>query len=252
VLHFAAKSLVGESAVDPATYWDNNVGGSLAVLTAMRDLGIPRLVFSSTAATYGQPEESPIREDVPTRPTNAYGASKLAVDNMITSFSLAHGLAAVSLRYFNVAGAYGRLGERHATETHLIPLALQVAAGTRDVLAVHGDDYPTRDGTCVRDYIHVADLAEAHLLALDHAGAGRHDILNLGNGAGFSVQEVVDTVREVTGRPLPTRVGERRPGDPASLVASSDRAQQELGWTPRRPEVAEMVRDAWALVQAAS
>jgi UDP-glucose 4-epimerase len=249
VLHFAAKSLVGESAVDPEIYWDNNVGGSLAVLVAMRELGIPRLVFSSTAATYGEPEESPIREDFPTRPTNAYGATKLAVDNMITSFAKAHGLAAVSLRYFNVAGAYGGLGERHTTETHLIPLALQVSAGTREQLAIYGDDYPTRDGTCVRDYIHVADLADAHLLALDHATGGRHDILNLGNGAGFSVQEVIDTVREVTGHPVPAAVQDRRPGDPASLVASSDLAQQELGWKPRRPDVAEMVRDAWELVR---
>jgi UDP-glucose 4-epimerase len=249
VLHFAAKSLVGESAANPQIYWDNNVGGSLAVLVAMRDLGIPRLVFSSTAATYGEPEESPIREDVATRPTNAYGATKLAVDNMITSFSTAHGLAAVSLRYFNVAGAYAGLGERHTTETHLIPLALQVAAGTRERLAIYGDDYPTRDGTCVRDYIHVADLADAHLLALAHAGKSRHDVLNLGNGAGFSVQEVIDTVRDVTGHPVPARVEGRRAGDPASLVASSELAQKTLGWQPRRPDVAEMVRDAWELVR---
>jgi len=249
VLHFAAKSLVGESGSDPAVYWDNNVGGSLAVLVAMRDLGIPRLVFSSTAATYGQPEESPIREDVPTAPTNAYGATKLAVDHMITSFASAHGLGAVSLRYFNVAGAYRGLGERHTTETHLIPLALQVASGTRPQLAIYGDDYPTRDGTCIRDYIHVADLADAHLLALDHAAEGRHDILNLGNGTGFSVQQVIDTVREVTGSPVPAQVLCRRPGDPASLVASSELAQKTLGWTPRRPDVAEMVRDAWELVR---
>ena len=255
VLHFAAKSLVGESGTNPEVYWDNNVGGSLAVLVAMRDLGIPRLVFSSTAATYGQPEESPIREDFPTAPTNAYGATKLAVDHMITSFCAAHGLGAVSLRYFNVAGAYAGLGERHTTETHLIPLALQVASGTRERLAVYGDDYPTRDGTCIRDYIHVADLADAHLLALDHAapstdgGGGRHDVFNLGNGNGFSVQEVITTVREVTGHPVPAVVEGRRAGDPASLVASSELAQKTLGWTPRRPDVAEMVRDAWELVR---
>jgi UDP-glucose 4-epimerase len=251
VLHFAAKSLVGESGSNPAVYWDNNVGGSLAVLVAMRDLGISKLVFSSTAATYGQPEESPIREDVPTNPTNAYGATKLAVDHMISSFSAAHGLGAVSLRYFNVAGAYAGLGERHTTETHLIPLALQVASGTRERLAVYGDDYPTRDGTCIRDYLHVADLADAHLLALGHAEPGRHDVLNLGNGNGFSVQEVITTVREVTGHPLPAVVEGRRAGDPASLVASSELAQKTLGWSPRRPDVAEMVRDAWDLVKPA-
>jgi UDP-glucose 4-epimerase len=249
VLHFAAKSLVGESGTNPEVYWDNNVGGSLAVLAAMRDLGIPRLVFSSSAATYGQPEESPIREDFPTAPTNAYGATKLAVDHMIASFCAAHGLAAVSLRYFNVAGAYAGLGERHATETHLIPLALQVASGARAQLAVYGDDYPTRDGTCVRDYIHVADLADAHLLALDHAAEARHDVFNLGNGSGFSVQEVITTVREVTGHPVPAVVEGRRAGDPASLVASSELAQKALGWAPRRPDVAEMVRDAWELVR---
>ena len=185
VLHFAAKSLVGESQQQPEDYWHTNVGGSLALLEAMRAADCRRIVFSSTAATYGEPESVPIREDAPTRPTNTYGASKLAVDHMLTSYAVAHGFAAVSLRYFNVAGAAFGLGERHATETHLIPIALQVAAGQRESLTVFGDDYPTPDGTCIRDYVHVADLADAHLLALPAPAAGEHRIYNLGNGTGL-------------------------------------------------------------------
>src|ERR671920_988714 len=181
VLHFAAKSLVGESQVEPEIYWDTNVSGTLALLEAMRAADCRRIVFSSTAATYGEPEQVPIREDAPTRPTNTYGASKLAVDHMLTSYAVAHGFAAVSLGYFNVAGAAFGLGERHATETHLIPLALQVAAGQRASLSIFGDDYPTADGTCVRDYIHVQDLSDAHLLALPAATEGEHRIYNLGN-----------------------------------------------------------------------
>lgn len=215
VLHFAAFSQVGESVVKPEKYWDNNVGGTMALLGAMRDAGVRKLVFSSTAATYGEPEEVPIVESAPTQPTNPYGASKLAVDHMISGEAAAHGLGAVSLRYFNVAGAYGDCGERHDPESHLIPLVLQVAQGRRDAISVFGDDYPTPDGTCVRDYIHVADLADAHLLALRAAKPGEHLICNLGNGNGFSVREVVETVRQVTGHPIPEVVAPRRGGDPA-------------------------------------
>jgi UDP-glucose 4-epimerase len=245
VLHFAAKSLVGASQQQPEDYWHTNVGGSLALLEAMRAAGCRRIVFSSTAATYGEPESVPIREDAPTRPTNTYGASKLAVDHMLTSYAVAHDFAAVSLRYFNVAGAAYGLGERHTTETHLIPIALQVAAGQRDSLAVYGDDYPTPDGTCIRDYVHVGDLADGHLLALRAAAPGEHRIYNLGNGTGFSVQEVVEAVREVTGHPVPVVVSARRAGDPAQLVASSERIQVDLGWTPKHTDLPGIVRDAW-------
>jgi UDP-glucose 4-epimerase len=249
VLHFAAKSLVGESQERPELYWENNVGGSLALLEAMRAADCRRIVFSSTAATYGEPDVVPIREDAPTRPTNTYGATKLAVDHMLTSYAVAHGFAAVSLRYFNVAGAAYGLGERHAVETHLIPLALQVAAGQRESLTVYGQDYPTPDGTCIRDYIHVADLADAHLLALPAPAAGEHRIYNLGNGRGFSVQEVVDAVRRVTGHPVPVVIGDRRAGDPAQLVASSERIRADLGWAPRHTDLAGIVRDAWDIAK---
>ena len=245
VVHCAAKSLVAESMVDPGKYWSNNVGGTRALLDAMRVAGVPRLVFSSTAATYGEPDEVPILETAPTRPTSAYGTSKLAVDLMLTDQARAHGLAAVSLRYFNVAGSWNGLGERHRTETHLIPIALQVASGSRQALTVYGDDYPTPDGTCIRDYIHVADLAQAHLLALDGAIPGRHLIYNLGSGTGFSVGQVVDVVRQVTGTEVPTKLGDRRPGDPAVLVASSDLIRAELGWVPTRTTMQQMVTDAW-------
>jgi len=249
VLHFAAKSLVGASQQRPEEYWDTNVCGSLALLEAMRAAGCRRIVFSSTAATYGEPDEVPIREDAPARPTNTYGATKLAVDAMLTSYAAAHGFAAVSLRYFNVAGAAFGLGERHATETHLIPIALQVATGERAALTIYGKDYPTPDGTCIRDYIHVGDLADAHLLALQAPTPGEHRIYNLGNGTGFSVQQVVDAVREVTGHPIPVEVGARRAGDPARLVASSERIRADLGWTPRHTDLAAIVRDAWSLVR---
>ncbi|MFH8789461.1 UDP-glucose 4-epimerase GalE [Streptomyces roseoverticillatus] len=245
VLHFAAFSQVGQSVADPEPYWRNNVGGTADLLAAMRDAGVRTLVFSSTAAAYGEPAAVPITEDAPTAPTNPYGATKLAVDHMIGGECAAHGLAAVSLRYFNVAGAHGRYGERHDPETHLIPLVLQVARGEREAIAVYGDDYPTPDGTCVRDYIHVADLAEAHLLALSAARDGEHLICNLGNGNGFSVHEVIETVRKVTGHPVPQTAAPRRPGDPAVLVASAERARETLGWTPRRPDLAGIVADAW-------
>ncbi|MFF0437240.1 UDP-glucose 4-epimerase GalE [Streptomyces sp. NPDC004327] len=249
VLHFAAFSQVGESVAKPEKYWDNNVAGTMALIAAMRDAGVRRLVFSSTAATYGEPETVPITESAPTAPTNPYGATKLAVDHMITGECAAHGLAAVSLRYFNVAGAYKECGERHDPESHLIPLVLQVALGQREAINVYGDDYPTPDGTCVRDYIHVADLAEAHLRALDAMTPGEHLICNLGNGNGFSVREVVETVRKVTGHPVPEVMAERRAGDPAVLVASADAARERLGWTPSRPDLADIVSDAWAFAR---
>ncbi|MGW0121007.1 UDP-glucose 4-epimerase GalE [Streptomyces sp. NPDC003327] len=254
VLHFAAFSQVGESVAKPEKYWENNVGGTMALLAAMRAAGVRRLVFSSTAATYGEPETVPITESAPTAPTSPYGASKLAVDHMIGGECAAHGLAAVSLRYFNVAGAYGETGERHEPESHLIPLVLQVAQGRREAISVYGEDYPTPDGTCVRDYIHVADLAEAHLLALDAMTAktvppGEHLVCNLGNGSGFSVREVVETVRKVTGHPVPEIAAARRPGDPAVLVASARTAHERLGWRPARPDLADIVADAWAFAR---
>lgn len=245
VLHFAASSQVGESVVNPGKYWDNNVGGTLALLTAMREAGVRTLVFSSTAATYGEPTEGALTESSATAPTNPYGASKLAVDHMIAGECAAHGLAAVSLRYFNVAGAYKEFGERHDPETHLIPLVLQVAVGEREAISVFGEDYPTPDGTCVRDYIHVADLAEAHLAALRVAAGGEHLICNLGNGSGFSVREVIETVRKVTGRDIPEVVAPRRAGDPAVLVASARTAHERLGWTPTRSDLTNIVADAW-------
>ncbi|OLF16892.1 UDP-glucose 4-epimerase GalE [Actinophytocola xanthii] len=250
VLHFAAKSLVAESMLDPAKYWSGNVLTSLRLLEAVRQTGTPRLVFSSTAAVYGQPEQVPIPEEAPTRPTNTYGASKLAIDHAITSYATAYGLSAVSLRYFNVAGAHGAFGERHTTETHLIPLVLQVALGQREAIHVYGEDYATQDGTCVRDYIHVNDLADAHLLALEHATAGTHRIYNLGSGTGFSVREVIEACRAVTGHPIPAEVKDRRSGDPAALVASSELAQTELGWKPQITDLEQIVRDAWEFARS--
>ncbi|MBW0133026.1 UDP-glucose 4-epimerase GalE [Pseudonocardia abyssalis] len=249
VLHFAARSLVGESVQRPELYWTGNVVASLRLLEAIRTHGTPRLVFSSTAATYGEPEQVPIREDAPTRPTNPYGASKLTIDHAITSYAAAHGLAAVSLRYFNVGGAHGRYGERHGTETHLIPIVLQVASGQRESVQVFGTDWPTPDGTCVRDYVHVDDLAAAHLLALDHASAGTHAVYNLGSGTGFSVREVIDACREVTGRPIPAVTAPRRDGDPAVLVASSEAITEELGWSRAHTGLRSIVADAWRFAQ---
>jgi UDP-glucose 4-epimerase len=256
VLHFAALSLVGESVEHPGRYYRANVVGTLNLLEGMRIAGVPRLVFSSTAAVYGEPEEAPITEVAPTRPTNPYGGSKLAIDGMIGFHAAAHGLRATSLRYFNVAGASGVLGEDHHPETHLIPLVLAAAAGGRASVEIYGTDYPTPDGTAVRDYIHVEDLARAHLLALEEAGGtspsepGEHRIYNLGNGAGFSVREVVRTAREVTGRRIKAVEAPRRAGDPAILVASSQKIREELGWAPKKPEIATMVSDAWDWMQA--
>jgi UDP-glucose 4-epimerase len=249
VLHFAAKSLVGESVEAPERYWHANVVKTLELLETIRESGTERLVFSSTAATYGEPDAAPITEDAPTRPTNAYGATKLAIDHAITSYARAHGLAAVSLRYFNVAGAYAGLGERHGVETHLIPLILQVARGQRAEILVFGNDWPTPDGTAIRDYIHVRDLADAHLLALQSAQASSHRIYNLGNGTGFSVREVIACCREVTGHPIAARDVGRRAGDPAVLIASSAKAIAELGWQPRRSDLREIISDAWEFVR---
>jgi UDP-glucose 4-epimerase len=249
VIHFAAKSLIEESVASPDKYWSNNVAGTLALLESMRRHDVRRIVFSSTAATYGEPDEVPILESAPTRPTNPYGASKLAVDLMLTSYARAYRFAAVSLRYFNVAGAWisedNSLGERHTVETHLIPIALQVALGQRENLQIHGTQYPTPDGSCVRDYIHVLDLADAHLRALTKAKEGSHLICNLGSGTGSSVREVVATARAVTGHPMPVVEGPNRPGDPAVLIASNELARSELGWQPSRG-LEQMVTDAWA------
>ncbi|MDO3649023.1 UDP-glucose 4-epimerase GalE [Nocardia mangyaensis] len=250
VLHFAAQSLVGESVEQPEKYWNGNVVKTLTLLEAIRETGTPRLVFSSTAAVYGEPEQVPITEDAPTRPTNPYGASKLAIDHAITSYAVAHDLAATSLRYFNVAGAHAGLGENRVVETHLIPLVLQVAAGHRKAISVYGNDWPTPDGTCVRDYIHLRDLAQAHLLALASAQPGAHRIFNLGSGTGFSVREVISACERVTGLPIEAIEAPRRAGDPAVLVASSERAATELGWRPEHNDLDEIVSDAWDFLRS--
>lgn len=253
VLHFAAKSLVGESVARPELYWQNNLVGTLALLDAMRAAEVRRLVFSSTAATYGEPEQMPITEDTPPRPTNPYGMTKLAVDMMLAAECTAHGLGAFSLRYFNVAGALvgaaGReLGERHDPETHLIPNLLKVATGEAPEAKVFGTDYPTRDGTAVRDYIHVVDLADAHVRALGRITPGVHTVCNLGSGTGSTVREVLAAVRAVTGHPIPAVDCPRRAGDPPTLIASNDRARTELGWSPTRG-IEQMAADAWAFAQ---
>lgn len=250
VLHFAARSLVGESVEKPADYWHGNVVTTLKLLDAIRDTGTNNLVFSSTAATYGEPEQVPITEDMPTAPTNPYGATKLAIDHAITSYAKAYGLGATSLRYFNVAGAWGGYGENREIETHIIPLVLQVALGHRDKIYVFGNDWPTVDGTAVRDYIHVKDLADAHLLALQSNTPGEHRILNLGSGDGYSVRQVIDTCREVTGRPIPAEDAPRRAGDPATLIASSAKAIETLGWEPKLTALDTIVQDAWEFAQS--
>ncbi len=250
VLHFAALALVGESVEHPERYYRTNVGGTLNLLEAMVNGGAGRLVFSSTCAVYGQPDEVPIPETAPPRPANAYGASKLAVDGMIGDFCLAHGLGAVSLRYFNVAGASGALGEDHEPETHLIPNILRTVLGIDPCVEIYGTDYPTPDGTAIRDYIHIEDLSAAHLLALEGARPGEHRIFNLGNGNGFSVREVIDAAREVTGVEIAVREADRRAGDPPMLVAASERIRAELGWSARKPDLDSMIGDAWAFAQA--
>ena len=245
VVHFAARSLVGESMEVPDEYWQHNLVTTLALLDAMRTNDVNNLVFSSTAATYGEPEVVPITEDLPTKPTNTYGATKLAIDYAITSYANAYGLGATSLRYFNVAGAYGEIGENREIETHLIPLVLQVALGHRDKIFIFGDDYPTPDGTAVRDYIHIRDLADAHVLALETNAPGTHRIYNLGSGDGYSVKQVIEACRAVTGHPIPAELAPRRAGDPATLIASSAKIKEELGWNPTRTELTTIVTDAW-------
>lgn len=250
VLHFAAKSLVGESVANPGLYWSNNLGGSIALLEAMRAADVRTIVFSSTAATYGEPERVPLDETAPTRPTSPYGASKLAVDTTLAEYARMYGFGAVSLRYFNVAGAFQDaagtwLGERHTVETHLIPNILRIAKEDSGPVSIFGDDYPTADGSCVRDYIHVTDLASAHLLALEACSPGQHAIYNLGCGTGYSNFEVLAACREVTGLEIPAKVTGRRAGDPAVLVASSERIGRDLGWRPVRG-LRDMVADAWA------
>jgi UDP-glucose 4-epimerase len=250
VLHFAALALVGESVNHPERYYRTNVGGTLNLLEAMRAAEVPRLVFSSTCAVYGQPDEVPIAETAPPRPANAYGASKLAVDNMIGNFCVAHQLGAASLRYFNVAGASGDQGEHHEPETHLIPNILNTVLGIRPVVEIFGTDYPTPDGTAIRDYIHIEDLSAAHILAIGDMRPGEHEIFNLGNGNGFSVREVIAATEEVTRSEVPTVERPRRPGDPPMLVAASERIRRELGWAPQKAELTEMIADAWRFAQA--
>lgn len=247
IIHFAASAYVGESVVDPGKYFSNNVGGTLSILEAMRDEGCPAIVVSGTCAVYGQPEVVPIAESCRPAPINPYGASKLFMERMLADFATAHGLRWMSLRYFNAAGssAAGEIGELHAPETHLIPRVMFAALGTIDAIDVFGADYPTPDGTCVRDYIHVEDLARAHIRALEHLVAGGESMaLNLGTERGASVREIIRGVEEVSGRPVPFRDRERRPGDPAILVADASRARQVLGWSAQK-DLQAMLRDAW-------
>lgn len=248
IIHFAASSQVGESMTDPLKYYDNNLYGTLVLLEAMVAHGVDKIVFSSTAATYGEPERVPILETDKTVPTNCYGETKLSMEKMMAWTSRAHGLRYVALRYFNACGAHpsGVIGEAHDPETHLIPVILQVPNGQREKLSIFGDDYPTKDGTCVRDYIHVTDLAQAHILALDYLLAGgESDVFNLGNGVGFTNKEVVEVARRVTGHPIPAEMAPRRPGDPAQLVASSEKAKKVLGWKPQYADLETIISTAW-------
>lgn len=249
VIHFAASSQVGESMIRPLAYYDNNLTGTIVLLQAMVAAGVNAIVFSSTAATYGEPERIPILEDDRTQPTSCYGETKLAMEKLMGWTARAHDLRSVALRYFNAAGAHpsGEIGEAHAAESHLVPLILQVPLGRRDSIAVFGHDYPTPDGTCIRDYVHVMDLADAHILAVDHLlEGGASDVFNLGSGQGFSVNEVIDVARQVTGHPIPIEAAPRRPGDPAQLVASSAKIRQALGWSPQQESVEAIVSSAWA------
>lgn len=245
VMHFAALIEAGESMRKPEIYFRNNSASTLTLLEAMLATGVNRLVFSSTAAVYGEPESTPIREDAPLRPTNAYGESKLLVERMLDWLNRVHGFRYASLRYFNVAGAIEGRGEAHEPESHLIPLILDVALGRRATIKVFGQDYPTHDGTCIRDYIHVHDLARAHLLALDALKERDRLIYNIGTGAGFSVREVIESARRVTGHPIPVVEEPRRPGDPAVLIASSEKIGSELGWTPEYAELDGIIESAW-------
>lgn len=248
VIHFAANSLVGESMEKPLMYFDNNVYGTQVVLQAMVEFDVKSIVFSSTAATYGEPEIVPITEDLPTRPTNTYGETKLTMEKMMRWCQEAHGIQYVSLRYFNVAGARedARIGEDHNPETHLIPIVLQVALGQREFITIYGDDYQTDDGTCVRDYIHVEDLIDAHIRAVNYlADGGKSEIFNLGSSNGFSVKEIIEVARQVTKHPIPAKIGARRAGDPSTLIASSEKAARILNWEPKRTEINRILTDAW-------
>lgn len=248
VIHFAAFSLVGESTEKPLKYYDNNLYGTKVLLDAMVDAGVDKIVFSSTAATYGEPENIPILESDRTHPTNPYGETKLAMEKMIFWAAKAYGLHYVSLRYFNACGAHmsGSIGEAHNPESHLIPLVLQVPNGKREFVSIYGTDYDTPDGTCIRDYIHVTDLAKAHILAVEYLmKGGKSDIFNLGNGVGYSVNEVIETARKVTGHPIPAKEVERRSGDPARLVASGQKAKEILGWEPEIKDLSDIIASAW-------
>jgi UDP-glucose 4-epimerase len=247
VMHFAAHCYVGESMINPEKYYATNVVAGLGLLTAMRRAGVRRIVFSSSAATYGEPEQIPITEEHPQNPINAYGQTKLDFEHALGFYAGAYGLGYASLRYFNAAGAApdGAIGEDHDPETHLVPIVLQVALGQRKSVQIFGTDYPTRDGTCVRDYIHVCDLAQAHILAMERIEPGKGCWYNLGNGNGYTVREVIDVARKVTGRRIPAEVGPRRPGDPPELVASSAKIMRELGWKPQYPDLEMIVETAW-------
>ena len=248
VIHFAANSLVGESMTDPLKYYDNNVNGTKVLLQSMVAHNIKKIVFSSTAATYGEPDRVPILETARTEPTNTYGETKLSMEKMFKWTDVAHGVKYVSLRYFNACGAHesGQIGEAHSPETHLIPLVLQVPLGQREAINIYGDDYPTEDGTCIRDYIHVTDLAQAHILAVEYLMKGNDsNVFNLGNGVGFSVKEVVEVARKVTGHAIPAVITERRAGDPARLIASSEKAREVLNWNPQHAELEEIISSAW-------
>ncbi|MDR7080548.1 UDP-glucose 4-epimerase [Neobacillus niacini] len=248
VIHFGANSLVGESMENPLKYFDNNVYGTQVLLKAMVEFDIKKIVFSSSAATYGEPESVPITETMITNPTSTYGETKLTMEKLIKWTEQAHGIKYVSLRYFNVAGARetGEIGEDHRPETHLIPIILQTALGQRPHIMIFGEDYDTPDGTCIRDYVHVEDLINAHLLALSYLNEGNNsDVFNLGSNQGFSVKEMIDTARAVTGKEIPAKIGERRAGDPSILIASSDKAKQKLGWNPTRTSITKIIEDAW-------
>ena len=248
VIHFAASSQVGESMTDPLKYYDNNLWGTTCLLKAMASHGVDKIVFSSTAATYGEPERVPIQESDPTVPTNCYGQTKLAMEQMMFWVSRANGLRYVALRYFNAAGAHpsGAIGEAHQPETHLIPLVLQVPNRQREKVYIFGEDYPTRDGTCVRDYIHVTDLASAHILAAEYLmNVGENNVFNLGNGVGFTVKEIIDTAEKVVGKPIKCEMAPRRAGDPAQLVASSEKAKTVLGWKPKYDDIETIIGSAW-------
>ena len=248
VIHFAGISLVGESMTNPLKYYDNNLYGTKVLLQSMVEHDVKKIVFSSTAATYGEPESIPILESDRTEPTNPYGETKLSMEKMMKWTDVAHGVHYVALRYFNACGAHvsGEIGEAHNPETHLIPLILQVPNGQRESISIFGDDYDTKDGTCVRDYIHVTDLAQAHILAVKYLmDGGKSDVFNLGNGVGFTVKEVIETARKVTGHPIPAVVSPRRGGDPAKLIASSEKAKSILGWKPEHADLEEIIATAW-------